>query len=341
VEVFGLQWNRLYRTAKAKFGLFFTVIGIIRWLADIWGEGQTVKEWAASFPRIVRLLSEPWIIPIVIVLGIGLIFWGALDRGGSASFDNSRWVPERYKAIRIPHEYIVGACVLFGLLVVGFWLHRQYARKSPVPEQPKEHEKEIIEQHETKDGVSVAIHKGPSVKVRATKMALPSAHVQTFDGGPCSSEKYVSDPARGVFSGWEDAVRNCENSPYGHMIAVMRMPSDRWSSVSLMGLTPKKIPPKMHVTLRYITELGIGDPMGKSMVLDMFSACGIHNAQRMSHVLMGSFLLKEPMNLIDSHTVDIPSCKPGETYLLKIARDGERDHLPNFISIVEVEVDMR
>jgi hypothetical protein len=138
----GMQWSRLHRTIKAKLGWVFAVYGCLRSLADTWGRGQVVKEWASHLPRFLQLLSEPWVTPIVIIVGIGLIFGALLERDSSATF-NIRWLPTKYQEARIPHVYFVGIAVIVAVLLVGFRAHGRREIIIPLPS----------EQHTTVDQV--------------------------------------------------------------------------------------------------------------------------------------------------------------------------------------------
>jgi hypothetical protein len=101
-----------------------------------------VKEWASHLPRFLQLLSEPWVTPIVIIVGIGLIFGALLERDSSATF-NIRWLPTKYQEARIPHVYFVGIAVIVAVLLVGFRAHGRREIIIPLPS----------EQHTTVDQV--------------------------------------------------------------------------------------------------------------------------------------------------------------------------------------------
>jgi hypothetical protein len=127
-----LEWKRLYQSIKSRFGWAIALIAFLRWGADLYGEGQVVQEWTSHLPRFLQILSEPWVTPIAIVVGLGLVFWGAWGRG-SVSFDNRRWLPKAYQAVEIPHAYIVGLSVIVALFAVSIWSHRHFVLTSPPP----------------------------------------------------------------------------------------------------------------------------------------------------------------------------------------------------------------
>jgi hypothetical protein len=140
----GVQWRRFHQTLRAKFGWVIAIIGATKWLADWWGRGEVVREWMQHLPHWLHFLSEPWVVPLTIIVGLGMVFWAALDRGGLVGFDNVRWLPEAYRKQRLPHEYIVGFVVIVVVILVGLLLHKQFA-----PE--KEAVVVLSEQHQTKD----------------------------------------------------------------------------------------------------------------------------------------------------------------------------------------------
>jgi hypothetical protein len=84
-----------------------------------------LKEWASYFPAVSRLLGEPWVTPTLIIVGLGVVVWAALDRGSMVGFDNLRFLPERYRAKRVPHEYIVGTGIILCLFVFGLLMHKR------------------------------------------------------------------------------------------------------------------------------------------------------------------------------------------------------------------------
>jgi len=118
-------FSRRYHTVKATLGSALAVISILIRIIDWWGRGKIVAEWIASLPSWLHFLAEPWVIPLVLIVGLGLVFWAAFDRGGSISFDNAQWLPEHYRKQRIPHEYIIGVIVLVAVIVVAVWLHHR------------------------------------------------------------------------------------------------------------------------------------------------------------------------------------------------------------------------
>jgi hypothetical protein len=114
-----LQWNRLYRTLKAKLGWVIVVYGIFVGLADAWGRGQTIHEWFSHLPEFLQFLSQPWVASVAFILGFGLVAWGVVGRN-AATFDNLRFLPKAYqKPFEIPHIYFVGAVMLIAVVLVG------------------------------------------------------------------------------------------------------------------------------------------------------------------------------------------------------------------------------
>jgi hypothetical protein len=123
-----MQWSRLFRSVKARLGWFFTIIAVIKWLADWWGVRAAVRDWAGYFPSVLKFAEEPWITPTVLALGLALIVWAALGRGGSVGFDNIRWLPARYQKTRLPHEYLVGIPLAVVLVIFAFVMHRMQGK---------------------------------------------------------------------------------------------------------------------------------------------------------------------------------------------------------------------
>jgi hypothetical protein len=118
-----MRWTRLYKTIKAKLGWFFTACGIIRWILDLWGRGEVIRDIAAYFPSAARLLQEVWVTPTIIIVGVGLIVWSALERGATIGLDGARWLPEHYRRRRVPHEYVVGSGIVLALAIFGLTMH--------------------------------------------------------------------------------------------------------------------------------------------------------------------------------------------------------------------------
>lgn len=120
-----VQWRRLRQTLRAKFGWLITFFAAVGWVLDRLGEEQTAKEWATHLPHLLRFIAEPWVTPVVLAVGLGLVVWALIGPGHSVTFDNKRWLPKAYQPIEIHHEYIVGTCVIIAVILVGSWaVHR-------------------------------------------------------------------------------------------------------------------------------------------------------------------------------------------------------------------------
>src|SRR3954466_3249303 len=100
---FLVQACRLYKTLSARFGWVIAAIGVVKWIADWWGRGSVMKEWASYLPQALRFLAEPWITPVIVIAGLALVFWAVMDEAAQLGFDNVRWLPEKYRKKKIPH----------------------------------------------------------------------------------------------------------------------------------------------------------------------------------------------------------------------------------------------
>jgi hypothetical protein len=112
---------------RTRLGGLFIVFGVAKWVLDAWGRWDALKELASQFPKASRFLGEPWVTPTIIVVGVGVLVWAGLDRGGTVGFDDLRFLPERYRQKRVPHEYIVGGAILLILVLFGFVMHNRGA----------------------------------------------------------------------------------------------------------------------------------------------------------------------------------------------------------------------
>jgi len=119
----------MYRGSRAKVGWLFAFLSGVRWIADQWSRGEVMREWIEKFPRWLHFLNERWVIPLILVVGIGLIVWAALDHGSTVGFDNWRWLPSRYRNKRVPHEYIVGIPIIAAIFLVGILLHHAESKR--------------------------------------------------------------------------------------------------------------------------------------------------------------------------------------------------------------------
>lgn len=120
-----VNWPRLYRGVRARLGWAAALIGLIKLSLDTWSRGEILKEWASDFPAIARFLGEPWVSPTIITVGLGVVVWAALDRGGAVGLDNLRFLPEHYRQKRVPHEYIVGGAIVLCLFAFGLVMHKR------------------------------------------------------------------------------------------------------------------------------------------------------------------------------------------------------------------------
>jgi hypothetical protein len=142
-----VQWKRFHQTLRAKFGWVVSIIGATKWLADWWGRGEVVREWVQHLPHSLQFLNEPWVVPLTIIVGLGMVFWAGLDRGGSVGFDNIRWLPETYRRKKVPHEYFVGAVVIVAVMITGALLHNRSGRKEVVIAPSGQHETKQLPSH--------------------------------------------------------------------------------------------------------------------------------------------------------------------------------------------------
>ena len=185
-----LKWARLVRTVRAKFGWFVTVVASVKWLADWWGRGKVITEWADRLPHWLQFLNEPWVIPVTIALGLGLVAWAVWDPKGSISFD-TRWLPSKYqRKIEVPHVYIVGGAVILVVIVVGYLSHKYTASRVIIAPS---------EQHQTSDTLSVTgvppqQKKGSTIRPRGRAQAVRRTEGQKPpDSAPISIAPYYGN----------------------------------------------------------------------------------------------------------------------------------------------------
>jgi hypothetical protein len=102
-----------YESIKAHFGWAIAIIGCLRWLADLWGEGEVIKEWASHLPRLLQILASPQAAPVLMLVGLGLYLY--------SRYGNLPWLDNRVKYGR---ECLIVICLIF----IGALCYRTYVR---------------------------------------------------------------------------------------------------------------------------------------------------------------------------------------------------------------------
>lgn len=203
------------------------------------------------------------------------------------------------------------------------------------------------ELHTTSDAVTAQPGVGAAQKSEDAKRpsaplpsTLPSSYIQTFDAGACElSQKSHTDTGYGLFSGLEVVLRECEYTSDGQR-AVIRFPSLNWSAVHVVGLVPKTYKGKsMQFSLGWLVEWSDVDAMNRSIEWDIYSSCGEGDLQLLSKA---SVNILQPPSVVESTAIgSLPSCKAGERYVIRIARDGQADKTQSIASLLRAQVDFR
>jgi hypothetical protein len=95
------------------------------------GARRGCEEWILALPEWLHILNEPWVVPFILISGLGLIFWGLMDREQTVDF-NFRWLPESYRpSICVRHEYIVGTVIIVAMGCCVLWLHKHSVATAP------------------------------------------------------------------------------------------------------------------------------------------------------------------------------------------------------------------
>src|ERR1700730_15630657 len=114
-------WRELRTKCRTPAGLVAVLWVIVWWFIEIVDKTQRVSE---HMPRVLRILTSPIAIPIVLLVGIALIFWEIQDirkSGGDAP------------KFKLRHHFAVSgiaavAVVLLGAVVLVI---TSFARKGP------------------------------------------------------------------------------------------------------------------------------------------------------------------------------------------------------------------
>jgi hypothetical protein len=358
----GIQWKRFYQTFKAKFGWVISIVGFAKWIADWWGRGEIAREWMQHLPHSLQFLNEKWVVPLAIIVGLGMVVWAALDRGGSVGFDNVRWLPEVYRHKRVPHEYIVGSAVISAVVLTGLWLHGRTVKKEVVIAPS--------EQHATLDALSAA----PVVTVKRQHIPVKSENMipqeildqlnsprqwrknplgqsviglqQTFEAGIC--DQGVPDLTKEIPGPWQN---------WGLQGARFGCPSNQFATQGTIDFDPKgfsyantrtMIPSNfssqtMDVSIAWYSERTDGYV---KWVVDR--AC-VHRDEilRNAELIDAANILARPdpnhsLN-VSSAKVSLGGCKPKDTLVLRLARNGEDndDTLSATVHVEKMSLDMR
>src|ERR1700722_9047244 len=323
--------NRIYRVAPAETPKAFRAR-----LLDF------VEQPLVTLPLgiIGGIMGTLFYAPILFLCGICILF----------GFHRAGVVKGRKFAVQIPSYLLLGVLsmsVLYGIhLVIQRGLRNANISIAELVTRKLDEWWKLrpSETHATNDSATAqptvgGAKKSDDVK-RPSALPLPSSYIQTFDAGTCeSSQKPHTDQGYGLFSGLEVVLRQCEYTSDGQR-AVIRFPSLNWSAVHVAGLVPKTSKGKlMELSLGWLVEWSDVDAMNHSIEWDIYSSCEDGELRLLSKA---SLNILQPPSVVENTAIgSLPSCKAGERYVIRIARDGHADQTQSIASLLRAQVDFR